>query len=73
MTRVGHWLPCCWHPSAFYIGCDPAGGVACQEGHNLQVHSVDSRTTIRHAARDDVGCHAQGNLQVMLLKPVGNT
>jgi hypothetical protein len=32
------------------IGCDPAGGVACQERHNLQLHSLHPRTKNRHAA-----------------------
>jgi len=71
-TRVRHWLPVCWHRWAFDIGCDPTGGVACQEGHNPQVRSLDSRTKNRHATRDDVGRYTQGNLQVMLLKPVCN-
>jgi len=34
-TRVRHQLPWCWHHWEFCIGCDSAGGVACQEGHNL--------------------------------------
>jgi len=72
-TRVQHWLPWCWHCGAFDIGCDPAGGVACQEGHHLQVGSLDTRTKSRHAARDDVGRYTQGNLQAMLLKPVCNS
>jgi len=70
--RVRHRLPWCWHRWASYIGCDPAGGVACQKGHNLQVRSLDTRTKIRHAARDDVGRYTQGNLQAMLLQPVCN-
>jgi len=68
--RVRHRLPWCWHHSALYIHCDPAGGVACQKGHNLQVRSKDTRTKNRHAARDDVGRYTQGTLQAMLLKPV---
>jgi len=71
-TRVPHWLPGCWHPWAFDICCDPAGGIACQEGHNLQVHSLITRAGNRHAARVDVGRYSQGNLQAMLLQPVCN-
>jgi len=70
--RVRHRLPWCWHRWAFYIGCDPAGGLPCQKGHNLQVRSLDTRTRNRHAARDDVGLYTQGNLQATLLKPVCN-
>jgi len=69
-TRVRHRLRWCWHRWTLYIGCDPTGGVACQQGHNLQVRSLDNRTKNRHAARDQVGCYTQGNLQAMLLKPV---
>jgi len=72
VARVRHLLPWCRHCGAFYIGCDPAGGVASQEGHNLQVRSLDSRTNNRHVAWDDVGCNTQGNLRAMLLKPVSN-
>jgi hypothetical protein len=54
----------------FDIGWDPAGGVACQEGHTLQVRSLDIHTKNRHVARDDVGRYTHGNLQAMLLKPV---
>ena len=71
-TRVPHRLPWFWHPWAFYIGCDPARGIACRKGHNPQVHSLDTRTINRHAARDDVGHYIQGNLQALLLKPVCN-
>ena len=71
-TIVRHWLPWCWHRCAFEIRCDPAGGVACQEGHNLQVRSLDTHTKNRHVARDHVGRYTQGNLQAMLLKPVCN-
>jgi len=42
-TRVRHRLPWCGHGWCFYIGCDPAGGVACQEG-DLQVCSLDTHT-----------------------------
>jgi len=72
-TRVQHRLPWCRHHWAFFIGCDPAGGVACHKGHNLHIRSVDTRTKSSHAARDDVGRYTQGNLQAMLLKPVCNT
>jgi len=72
VTRVPHRLPWCWNRSAFDTGCDPAGGVACQEGHNLQVRSLETRTKNRHVTRDDVGRYTQGNLQAMLLKPVCN-
>jgi len=72
VTRVRHRLPWCWHGWALYIGCDPPRGVGCQEGHNLQVHSLDTRTKNRHAAWDDVGRYTLGNLQVMQLKPVWN-
>jgi len=71
-TRFRHRLPWCSHRWVFYIGCDPAGGVACQKGHNIQVRSLDSHTKNRHAARDDVGRSTKGNLQAMLLKPVSN-
>jgi len=47
--------------------------VACQEGHNLHVLSLDIRTEIRHATRDDVGRDTQGSLQAMLLTLVCNT
>jgi len=70
--RVQYRLPWCWRRWAFYIDCDPAGGVPCQEGHNLHVCSLDTRTKNRHAARDDVGCYTLRNLQAMLLKPVCN-
>ena len=72
VTRVQHQLPCCWHCWTLYIGCDPAGGVAHQKGHHLQVCSLNTRPKNRHAARDDVGCYTLGNLQSMLLKPVCN-
>jgi len=72
-TRVRHRLPWCWHRGAFHLGCDPAGGVACQEEHNLQVHSLDTPTKDRQAARDDVGRYTQGNLQAILLQLVCNT
>jgi len=42
----------------------------CQEGYNLQVRSLDTRTQNRHAAWDDVGRYTQGNLQAMLLELV---
>jgi len=71
-TRVWHPLPWCCHHWAFTIGCDPTGGVPYQDAHNLQVHSLDTRTKNRHAARDDVGCYTLCNLQAMLLKPVCN-
>jgi len=54
------------------VVCDPAGGVAHQEAHYLQVHSLNPRTKTRHAARDDVGRNTQGNLQAMLLQLVCN-
>jgi len=72
VTCVQHRLPWCWHHWAFYIGCDPAGGVAWQEGHNLQLRSLDSGIKNRHAARDDLGRYTLGILQIMLLKPVCN-
>jgi len=53
--------------------CDPAGGVAWQEGHNVQVRSLDTRTQNRHAARDDVGHYTQSNLEAKLLKPISNS
>jgi len=71
-TTVQHRLPWCWHRWVFDIGCDPAGGGACQEGHNLQVRSSDTRTNNRHVARDDLGRSTQGNLRAMLLKQVSN-
>ena len=51
----------------------PPGGVACQEGHNLQVHYLDTCTKKRHATRDDVGCYTLGNPEAMLLQPVCNS
>jgi len=72
VTRVRHRLPWCWHRLAYCIGCDPAGGVTCQKGHNLEVRSIDTRTKNRHAAQDDVARYTQGNLQAMLLEPVCN-
>ena len=72
VTRGQHGLPECSYRWAFYIGCDPTGGVACQEGHNLQDFSLDSDTNNRHAARDDIGCYTVGKLQAMLVKPVCN-
>ena len=72
-TRVRHQLPSCWNCWVFDKGCDPAGGVTCQEGHDLQVRSLDTHTKHRHATRDDVGCYTQGNLHTMLLKPVCDT
>jgi len=71
-TTVRHWLPWCWNYWVFFISCDPTVGVACQEGHNFQVLSLDSRTKNRHSAWVDVGYNALGNLQVMLLKPLTN-
>jgi len=70
--RVWHQLPCCSYCWAFYMGCDPAGGVPCQDAQNLQVRSLDTRTKNRHAARDEIGRYTLGNLQSMLLKPVCN-
>jgi len=35
--------------------------VACQEGHNLQVRSLDTGTRNRHAAHDYVGRYTQGS------------
>jgi len=67
-----HRLPWWLHHWAFDIGCDSAGGVGSQEGHNLQVHSLDIRTKNRHVTQDDVGRHIEGNLQATLLKPVCN-
>jgi len=72
MTIFRHWLPWCWHRWWFYNRCDPARGVACQEGENLQVHSLDTRTKSRHAAWDDVGRLPLGNLQALLLRTVCN-
>ena len=66
-TIVCHRLPCCGHRSLFYIGCDPAGGVAWQEGHNHHDHSLDPLTKNGHSARDNVGRYTQGNLRGMLL------
>ena len=70
--RVRHGVRWCRHRWGFDIGCDPPGGVACQEGHNLQVHSLDTPTRDRHVTRDNVGRYTQGTLQAMLLKPVCN-
>jgi len=72
-TRVWHRLPWCWHLWAYHIGCYPAAGVASQEGHNLQVLVLDTRTRGRYAARDDMHCYNQSNLQPMLLNQVCNT
>jgi len=56
----------------FDISCDLVEGIACQEGHNLQVRALHTPTKHRHAPRDDVGCYTQVNRQAMLLKPVCN-
>ena len=72
VTRVQHRLPCCWHPWAFHVGCDPARGVACQEGHTVRILSVDTYTTIRNAARDNLDYYTLGTLHLMLEKPVSN-
>jgi len=71
-TRVRHRLTWCWHCWVFYIDRDPTRGVAFQEGHNLQVCSLDTRAKNRHAAWDDVGRYTPGNMQAMLLNPVRN-
>ena len=68
--KGGYRLPWCWHRCEFDIGCDPAGGVACQEGHNLQVCSLDTRTKNKHITRDDVGRYTQGNLQAVRGSPL---
>jgi len=52
----------------FFIGCDPARGIACQERHNFQVRSLDTCTKNRHASQDDVGRYTLANLQAMLAK-----
>jgi len=66
MAGVQQGLPWCSHCGAFYIDCDPAGGVACQDAHNLQVCSLDTRTKNKHAVRENVGRNTLGNLQAML-------
>jgi len=71
-TRVWHWLSWSWHCRAFYNGCDPNGGVACQEGHNLPVPSCETQTKDRDAAQDDVCHYTLRNLEAMLLKRVWN-
>jgi hypothetical protein len=71
-TRVRHWLPSCRQHGAFYIGFDPAGGVACQEGNAFLVGSLDTSTKNSHVTCDDVGRYTQGNLQAMLVKPIYN-
>jgi len=71
-TRVRHPLPWCWNGWVFYIGCDPAGDVPCQDAHNLRVHWLHTRTKNRHAARDGVGRYTLDHLQAMLVKPVWN-
>jgi len=71
-TGVWHWIVWCSHCWALDICCNPARGVAWHVWHNLHVHSLDTHTKNRHAARDDVGLYALGNLQAMLLKPVCN-
>jgi len=70
MMRFRDLLTWCWYCWEFYISCDHVKGVACQEGHNLQVHPLDTRTKNRHATRDDEGLYTLGNPQAMLLKPV---
>jgi len=72
MTKVWHWLGWCSHRWAFDIGCDPAGGVAGQQGHNPQVRGLDLGSKDRHAAQDEAGRNEPGNLHAMLLKPVCN-
>ena len=64
VTIVLHSLPWCWHRWSYDIGSDSAGGVACQEGHNPQFHSLDTHTNNSHAARDDVGRYTQGNCRL---------
>jgi len=53
--KVWHRPPWCRDCWAFSTGFDPTGGVACHEGHNLQVGSLDTCSKYRHAARDDLG------------------
>jgi len=65
---VQHWLPLCWHRWVFYLGCDPAGAVALQEGQNHKVHCFNTCNWYRHTAWDDIGCYTQGILESMLLK-----
>jgi hypothetical protein len=59
--RVWHQLPWCRQFRPFDIGCNPAGGVGGQEGHKLQVGSLDTRTKHRHFAPDDLGRYTQRN------------
>lgn len=48
-TTVQHHMSWRWHCWVFYMGCNPAGGVACQERHNLQLRSLNTRTENWHA------------------------
>jgi len=72
-VRVRHRRLKCLHCWLFYLRCNPAGGVACQVEHDLEVRSLDTPTKNRPAARDDVGRYTRGNLQAMMLKPVCNS
>ena len=47
-------------------------GLCFQEGHNLQVRSLDTCCKNRHAARDEVGRYTLGKVQAMLLKPMSD-
>jgi len=57
---------------AFNIGCDPAGGVACQDAHNIQFCSLNTRTKNTHGARDEDGRYTMRILLSLLLKPISN-
>jgi len=72
MMRVQNLLHWCLNCRAFSIDCDPTGDVASQEGHNVQVLSLDTRTKNIHPTRDDVGRNDLRNLQATLLKLVCN-
>jgi len=69
---VRHRLPWFWNCWAFYTGRDSAGGVACQEGHIVQVGTLDTRTGYRHACRADICRYTMCNLQAILIKLVCN-
>jgi len=69
---VCHRLSWCWHRWVFYICGDPARGVACQKGHNVQVCSLDTRAKNRHTAWDDIGLYTHGTVQTIVPKLVCN-
>ena len=72
-TWVRHLPPWCWHRWAFNVGRNPTRGVPCQDAHNLQVRSLDTRTKNRHVAQNDVGRYTHSNLHAIQRNPVCNS